>query len=97
MKIPDKLKIGGRWVPVLRMLSTEMGGEMATYSNWTGIIKITNCPEQHPQQEDVSLLHEIIECLDKRFQYELKHPIIQGLAENLYQVLRDNDLDFRGK
>ena len=97
MKIPKSLKVGGRTVPVIRKPSTEMSGEMGFYNDWAGAIWITDDIEIAPQQNDITLLHEIIECLDKKHEYKLPHPVIQGLAENLYQVLKDNGLDFRGK
>jgi len=41
-----------------------------------------------------ALLHEIIECLNIKQEYKLEHRVIQGLGENLYQVLKDNKLYF---
>lgn len=95
MKIPDKIKMSGRMVEVERLLSADMAGEIGDFSNWRSRIRIASDADIDPQQAGVSLLHEIVECLNNRFEYKIPHQTIQGLAENLYQILRDNDLDFR--
>ena len=97
MKIPDKIKVAGRIVEIQRSRSADIQGEIGTFSSWRNRIQIANDEDLDPQQAGVSLLHEIIECLNNRFEYKIPHGVLQGLAENLYQILYDNDLDFRNK
>lgn len=44
-----------------------------------------------PQQE-ASLIHEIIECLNYHLEMDLEHRKIQSLEAGIYQVLKDNKL-----
>jgi len=89
IKIPKFIKIGGRQVPVKRLASSDCGGHGGSFSAWTGVIKIANDPD-YPQDEiEVTLIHEILECLNARYEYNLSHPTIMSLAENLYQTLKD--------
>ena len=94
MRIPSRLKISGRMVKVEKHSSIDMDGYMGCFTPWANRIRIAIDPELDGQQHGVSLIHEIIECLNERHEYKIPHPVITGLAENLYQVLRDNDLDF---
>jgi len=94
MTIPDHLKIGGRVVKIRRCFSVDMNGVSGNYNDWAGIIRISNDADINPEEPKIALIHEIVECLNKRHEYNLEHPIIQGLAENLYQVLKDNRLYF---
>ena len=71
-----------------------MGGKPGSYNDWSGVIRITNENDLGDGELGVTLMHEILECLNARFEYKLQHSIIQGLSENLYQVLRDNKLEF---
>ena len=90
MEIPESIKIGGRTIEIKRKTSSAMQGELGFYSSWIGRIEIANDPDIDPEQQYVSFIHEIIECLNEKHQYKMEHPVIQGLAENLYQVLKDN-------
>jgi len=95
MIIPKQLKIGGRIVKINRKLSSDMQGDLGFYSDWTGQITIANDLDVDPTQQNVTIIHEVIEFLDKKHQYKLEHDIIQSLSENLYQVLKDNKLVFK--
>ncbi len=90
MKIPRTIKIGGRNITIERMLSSDMEGETGSWSNWRDRIRIANDPDLSLQSSYVTLIHEIIECINVKHQYNLQHSVIQGLAENIYQVLVDN-------
>jgi len=94
VKIPKSLKIGSRNIKVLRLLSSGMGGHSGSYQDWTGIIRIANDVDMGKGLAEEALLHEIIECLNIKQEYKLEHRVIQGLGENLYQVLKDNKLYF---
>lgn len=46
-----------------------------------------------PQQQESTILHEIIEALNTHLQLELPHHAISALEAGLYQVLRDAGVD----
>ena len=96
MKIPDKLKVGGRTVRIKFVSSYDNNGVSGSYNDWTGTIKLVNDPDLCDTALPVVLIHEILECLNARHEYELPHPVMEGLAEGLFQIIRDNGLDFRG-
>lgn len=97
MKIPNKLKIGARIVPVKRKSYGDISGSWAQYDDWACEIRIQNDRDVSPNNLEQGLLHEIVECLNTKHQYNLQHPVIQSLSENLYQVLVDNKLHFDGE
>ena len=95
MKIPDKLKIGGHVVDVRVVASREMPTKLGQSMGQLNFIRVWDgMPES---QIASTLLHEIIEHFDALYELKLEHPKISTLTEALFQVLRDNDLDFRNK
>ena len=90
-KIPKVIKIGGRLIPIIRTISSDMDGRQGSYSPWTGKIKLANDSDASKEQEGISLIHEILEQLNEAHEYKMLHPVIQGLAENLYQIIVDNE------
>lgn len=96
MKLPEEIVITGRRIRIERRYSGDIGsGRSGAYHDWSGTIKIASDPDLDQQVVGIVLLHEILECLNIQFQYDLAHPIMEGLASSLYQVLRENDLSFR--
>ena len=70
MKIPKKIiKIGGRPIEIKRFMSSDMDSLSGSWSNWQGVIRLANDPDLDPSQKYVSLIHEIIECLNDKYQY----------------------------
>jgi hypothetical protein len=91
--IPEKLKIGGRIIEVKivdskhpKLDNDRNNGAYST--NDSKIYLADNC---HKEQLMPVLLHEIIHainiCIDEQS--------VEFLAQSLYQVLKDNKLDFR--
>ena len=99
MKIPDKIKIGGHWVNVVRVESFDGHDGMAGQAKHTKmeILLAEKCygDEQAESNVAVGLLHEIVHHVDSLYQTGLKERQVDTLSEGLFQVLRDNELDFR--
>lgn len=90
MKIPKKLKIGGHWVNVV--LDEHMPeGLDAEYQSDKLLIRID---AHNPQSiKESSLIHEIMHVLNGTFDSDtLGHSLLDSLSEQLYQVLKDNNL-----
>jgi hypothetical protein len=100
MKIPDYLKIGGHKVKIdknymFREIDNNLGLSLlledkillGSQSQGIPLSDTTNC---------VNLMHEIFHWID--FVYlgkKLSEDEVKVLAEGFFQVLRDNELDFR--
>lgn len=92
MEIPNKLKIGGfDYEVIFRDRNQNDGIDIAaSHSAWTQ--KIFLDFTYHKQQQEAAFLHEILEALNKHGEWDLEHCTITALANNFYQVLKDNDL-----
>lgn len=91
--LPTKLKIGGIWWEVREVDEAEIDCDNHTIgdqSESTQLIRIAKNLSQ-PMKLAV-LLHEVIHCIDA----QLDHDLVEMLANQLFQVLSENDLDFRG-
>lgn len=87
MKIPNKLKIGGHLYAVVKVpkndLQSESVGCAATSSN-----KISISLDQTHDQQEATLIHEILHAINAT----IDHTLLDSLAEQIYQVLKDNKM-----
>lgn len=89
MKIPKALKIGGH---IYKIQFHKMGetceerGDMAKTNRMKGIIELA-VPQMKTEIE-ANFLHEILHIING----ELSEETVEGLAQQLYQVLKDNKL-----
>lgn len=90
MTIPSELKIGGHTVRVI--LDDHMPEGMdAEYQSDKLLIRI--CSKVPQSIKESSLIHEILHVLNGTFDSDtVGHSLLDSLAEQLYQVLSDNDL-----
>jgi len=101
MKIPKKLKVAGR------VYSVELTPEVMALDGVQsyGQVRFSNSSMKLCTKIDgntrnnaslcVSFLHEIIHAIDSAYgESDLTEEQIDSLAEGLYQVLKDNKLDF---
>jgi hypothetical protein len=90
MKIPSELKIGGHTIKVI--LDEHMPEDLdAEYISHKQIIRLDAFNPQSLLES--SLIHEIMHVLNGTFDNDtLGHSLLDSLAEQLYQVLSDNDL-----
>ena len=94
MKIPRSIKIGGKKIKVKLVDECDNAGE------WDGnlyVISIENLADAPPERMEECLLHEIIEALNQLYELKLAHWKINIIGESLYQILKDNKLEFRKK
>lgn len=96
MKIPKSLKIGGQVYKIILKDMDSDGGSGKAGMNYLvkNEIYINISKEYHRSQQEQTLIHEIIEALNYLHEYKLEHPTISSFAENIYQVLKDNHLNF---
>jgi len=95
LNIPDKIKIGGFDVEVKLkeniVVDRQHGGEYSPRE-----LTIYLDPALKKRHGEI-LLHEIIEALCDAYDVDIEHHYIMALGRGLYQVLKDNDIDFRRK
>jgi hypothetical protein len=91
VKIPRRLKIGGHDIQV-RVEKKWIIGEHNSeeddglYDSATNTIYLS--AQLAPSKMESTLIHEILHVLN----LELDHDLLSSLAEQLYQVLKDNNL-----
>jgi len=93
MKIPDKIKVSGKTytIEIRNNRATKDGIDMgASASLWSQKIFIDD--DQHIENQEEGLLHEIIEIISRESDFKLEHSTISVLSNILYQVLKDNKL-----
>ncbi|MCX6121932.1 MAG: hypothetical protein NTX44_09965 [Ignavibacteriales bacterium] len=87
MNIPKQLKIGGHIVKVDMSEELDNNGESEPCIN---LIKISK--EIAQSQKESTLIHEIFHFLNTTFDHGMNHAFMDSLAEQFYQVLKDNNL-----
>jgi len=87
MKIPNKLDILGATYSVIQQEELGDSGQC-----WLGKQIILIEKRQHPEQKEMTLLHEVIEALNYQLELELPHKTICALETGLYHVLKKNKL-----
>lgn len=90
MEIPKKLKIGGRIYEVILKSEKDGNTNQGSVSNW--FLKIWIEESQPKDGQEETLLHEIIEVIKANNNLEMSHQTIATLSNNLFQVLKDNNL-----
>lgn len=87
MKIPHTLKIGIHSFKIELVPDSELSdNDCGAICRDTNTIFIS--AELHPDQQFVTLFHEIFHGMNS----ELDETLVESLAQQLCQVLRDNDL-----
>jgi len=97
MKIPDKIKVLGHEVKILKTNAFQIGGKAGSYSSWHDVISIADDCDVTESNQAEAFQHEIIECINDKCDLNLEQRTIMTLSEVLLQIIRDNDLDFRDK
>jgi hypothetical protein len=95
MKIPDKIKIGGHEFKVEQEENSLLG--MRGYNKLTKTIIIEAGGDIATTTTEEQLLNSILGAITLNYTLKVDMPVLHTLSECLYQVLRDNDLDFRSK
>jgi len=92
VQIPDKIKMGAHTINVEKVQAKEIdsAGEFNNYYNLIRL-RIDDQPESSVAE---CFLHEIIEGVKAKNNLSIDHTHLTVLSENLFQILRDNQLVF---
>lgn len=92
VKWPKSILIAGHRYKVLlsdTLIATDHLSGQADYGKHTITI------DRQAPDKTVTLLHEIIHCVDRHYiEQRMEHPIIEPLSEGLYQALKSAGVDF---
>jgi predicted DNA-binding protein len=93
--IPDKVNILGFEYEIRQhdIDENESDSSFLGYCDFSRL-RITIDNKSNIQQQNATLLHEIIEAINFHNELKLEHNIIKSLETGLYQVLSENDLVF---
>lgn len=92
-KIPNKINIlGKRFDIILEDMQKHANDHVG--SAQLSIQKIWIDTEVHIQEKEETLLHEVIEMINKMCELDLDHHKMTTLSSTIYQVLSDNNLSF---
>ena len=92
MKIPNKLKIlGYDYEIILREDRLKEDGSENPGTHSSRVQRIWIDATQTQQQQESTLIHEILESLNYSLELQMPHNVISSLEAGLYQVLHDND------
>ena len=93
MKIPKIIKVGGHDIHIEFQKLDEDNGHF-DYETDT----ITISTDLSKSQKEATLIHEILHVLNSTLSSDnYGHSFLDSLAEQLYQVLKDNELCFHKK
>ena len=94
MHIPKKIKLGGHIIKVKKVNFDEINspGEFIRYHQVIRLRQDKDIPED---QQEGTFLHEIIEAIVQFNKLDLDHTHLTVLSESLYQVIKDNKIDWR--
>lgn len=92
MTIPKQLKICGyNYEVILEDRKYKRGTDTAASCN-SGQQKIWIDTNQCQEEQESSLIHEVLEAFNYHFEFGFDHKVISTLETSLYQVLKDNGL-----
>ena len=92
MIIPDKIKIYGRTFEIIKSDRNKNDGVNNSGSVNTFFQTIWIDNTAHIEVQESTLIHEILEAIDKDNDLGLSHTQLCVLENGLYQTLKDNDL-----
>jgi hypothetical protein len=96
VNIPDKIKIGAHAIGVKFIHPSDID-DFGEFNNYFNQIRLRKDPDTiYPEDNQAeAFLHEIIETINVKNNLQVNHTALTVISEFLFQVIRDNDLDFR--
>jgi len=97
MKIPKTLKIGGKKIKmrVIKKIDTDENENIiGLWDVEKYIITLQNNDTTPNGKLEECFLHEILEAINGLYELKLPHYKITLISELLYQIIKDNKLDF---
>lgn len=92
MIIPDKIKVGGHWWTIIQDKNI-IGAGICRFDPCEIVLQNhTRCESQVA----TDLMHELIHVVNHVYNgdRELDEKYVESLAQGLFQVIRDNNIDF---
>ncbi|MCK4330867.1 hypothetical protein KAX02_13635 [candidate division WOR-3 bacterium] len=96
MNIPNLIKFGGHQIKIEKVLNKDIDGP-GEYNDYYRVIRIR---KDTGISEDVVaevFLHELLEVIRICNNLEINHTYLTVLSEGLFQIIRDNNLNFSEK
>lgn len=94
MNIPGRIKIGAHRVTVQIADSSEID-DSGTFNNYHKKIRLRKEADTPESAVSETFMHEIFEGINAQNNLGVNHTGLTVLSEGLFQVIRDNGLDFR--
>ena len=99
MRIPRTLKIGGKKIKVV-VTKTDNILDSDAVGTWDGnryVIELDKFSHAPIERLEECFLHEILEAINGMYEMKLAHWKINTMGEVLYQIIKDNKLDFTSR
>lgn len=93
MNIPDKIRIEGESWAILLVEDTESALGTRLFGHFDESKRIITLDSDHRTEE--TFMHELVHAVDKNHGLDLNEKQILTLAQVLYAIIVDNNLDFR--
>lgn len=93
MNIPKKIKVGGHLITVKKVSGEDLA-DFGEYDNYYKLIRLRNDKGIPESAASEVFMHEIFECIIRQNNLSMDHTHLTVLSEGLFQVIRDNKLDF---
>lgn len=99
MRIPKVLKDAGKECQINKVTTAQGHNDLGSYMPFYDQInlldaEIENIPEWALAE---AFLHELLERVNALYDLRLRHHQICTISNNLFGIIRQNDLDFRGE
>lgn len=94
MEIPKWIKIGGHKVSV-EFRDTRDIDNPGSYNDYHQLILLRKEADTPQDAIDEAFMHEIFETIKAKNNLVIDHAHLTVFSEVLFQVIKDNDLDFR--
>lgn len=92
-KIPSRVKIGGHWIDVV---FEHLENQNANF-DWE-LNRITISDRLTPDNAESAFIHECLHAMNSSWgDGDFGHALLDSLAEQIYQLLSDNDIHFYNK
>lgn len=93
MKIPNTIKSGGHYLKIEKVPTKDIDnpGEFNNYYRLIRIREDVNIPESVVSE---AFLHELLEVIRIVNNLDIDHTHLTILSEHLFQIMRDNKLNF---
>jgi Zn-dependent peptidase ImmA (M78 family) len=93
MHIPSEISVMGQTVTIRMLSDADMAGNCGLSQAYSNSIKINN--SLPPDKQGHTFLHELLHQMDDMLKLKMKHDTIDVLSMAMYQVLKENNINFK--